>query len=415
MHTMTIRGGVPLSGTLDISGSKNAALPILFATVLCGGACTLHRIPQISDTELALQILSRMGASVTRRGETVICDTTLLRPELPDPALTAKMRASCYLLGALLGRFGRAWLCGVGGCDFGVRPIDLHLRAFEALGARREGELLCADRLRGSTLSFPFPSVGATVNLLLAAVCAEGETVLRGAAREPHIVDTVRFLRACGASIAGEGSDTLRIFGGRPLHPAEYTVTGDMIEAGTYLCAVAATGGSVTLRGVRREQLSAPLAVLSAMGVTPVCGDDSITLTREPGRPLRGCPIVTAPYPGFPTDLQPPFAALLTRTETGGSITERVWADRFRYARELAAMGARLLCEGDTLTVLPSPLHGARVCAPDLRGGAALVIAALCASGETVITDADRIARGYAALPEKLRALGAEAEETTEP
>ena len=410
---LLIRGGRQLSGTIRIDGMKNAALPILFALLLVRDEVTLEELPPVTDIENTLQILCKMGADLTRLSPTAVrVNTKNADPDAVPLKLTTELRASAYLLGAGLGRFGRATTGVPGGCDFGARPLDQHFRLLESLGAVIEPEknLLRASApngLRGANLRLDFPSVGATVNGILAAALAKGTTVISGAAREPHIADLADFLNACGARISGAGTSTIRIDGVSRLHGTDYRVLPDMIEAGTYLCAVCGTGGSVRLDGVCPAHLGSILLPLRKMGAEIAVSDDHLTLKRTGD--LYGTVLETAPYPGFPTDMQPQFAPLLCLSRGGGRIYERVWKKRFQYIKELERMGATVMLGGDFADFSGGDrLTDACVRATDLRGGAALLIAGLCAEGVTELCDVHHIERGYPCFTEKLTAIGAD-------
>ena len=417
MEKILIRGGKPLYGTIEIDGMKNAALPIVFATLIIPGKCRIDNLPAVNDIALSLKILENLGADVTMLGpNSVEIDATDLTPVLPPMDLTRKMRASYYLLGAELARFGKAIVGYPGGCDFGVRPIDQHIKGFEALGAHvihSEDGLIVANApsrgLYGDSIFFDVVSVGATLNVMMAAVCAPGLTVIENAAREPHIVDLANFLNTCGARISGAGTDTIKIKGVdlSELHGCSYTIIPDMIEAGTYMAAVAATGGQVTINNVIPKHLESITAKLEEMGVSVEEQDDAVIVTRT--EPLQKCNIKTLPYPGFPTDMQPQFCALFCLAQGVCRLTEGVWDNRFRYTDELRRLGADISINGKTATVNGgAPLRGTSVRSVDLRGGAAMVIAGLAASGETIIEDIHLIERGYDNLVGKLHAVGAD-------
>lgn len=415
MDKIVICGKKPLYGTIDISGMKNAALPILFATVLVGGRFVLENLPDVNDINLTLEILSLLGAPCTRKGNTTEIDTTHLdeRAEIPL-SIVKKMRASYYLVGAELGRYGKAHVGYPGGCDFGTRPIDQHLKCFRALGAVADVnggyiEAEAKDGLFGSRIFFDVVSVGATVNAMLAAARAEGLTIIENAAREPHIVDLANFLNTCGAHITGAGTDVIKIRGEKALHGCSYDIIPDMIEAGTYMAAVAAAGGRVTVRGIIPKHLESVTAKLLEMGVTVIPNDDSVEVIRDPEKKLSRIMVKAVPYPGFPTDMQPQICALVCGAGGTSYISEGVWNGRFRYVEELIRMGAHILVEGQTAIVEGGvPLKGTQVSAIDLRGGAAMVIAALAAEGITVIDNIGLIERGYDDLVGKLAGVGAD-------
>ncbi len=413
MERVIVSGGRKLCGEVTVGGSKNAALPLLFGGILTGERCIFTNLPRVSDVLRTLEILRALGARIRFfDGGEVSVDYSTVRPALPPVALTASIRGSTYLLGAMLARFGEARLGGAGGCDFGVRPIDQHLMGFARMGAHiSEGEELCIraeNGLSGADITLAMPSVGATANLLLAAVSAAGETVIRNAAAEPHVTALAEFLCAAGASIAGVGTDTIRVHGVLALHGVTHRMIPDMIEAGTYLCAGVACGGRVCVCEVRPAHLGALLDALARMGVQVSVAGDSITVFAPDA--YRNTEVITGPYPAFPTDLHPQMTALFSlgnRAQGEGIVRERIWASRFRYVQELRRMGAQIAIAGDSAWVTPAPLHCDSVISPDLRGGAALLIAALATSGESEITGAATIARGYEHLGEKLCALGA--------
>ncbi len=417
MEKILVKGGRRLGGEVSVSGMKNAALPILFATILTGDKCVIDNVPPVSDVAIALDILRAVGAEVTYRSRTkVVINTANVRPCISPYELDNQIRASAYMIGAELGRFSRARVGWPGGCNFGTRPLDLHMKGFEALGATMStdsGYIVSeADNgLRGTNIYLDIPSVGATVNIMLAAVCAPGVTVIENAAREPHIVDLAAFLNQCGADICGAGEDNIRIHGVERLHGATYTVCPDMIEAGTYMAAVTAAGGSITLRHVVPEHLDSIIAKLREMGaeITENGSGEDATLTVSCGGPLRATHIKTFFYPGFPTDMQPQFAPLMCIAEGISTISEGVWANRFRYVDELCKMGAHVSVDGATATFIgDAHLQGAPVVAFDLRAGAAMIIAGLCASGQTEITNIEVIDRGFYNIVGKLKKLGAD-------
>ncbi len=412
-NKIIIQGNHPLSGEVTISGMKNAALPILFATILVKGTCVLENIPPVNDINLSLEILSRMGAEIDRPDRTTVrINAEHVRQGTSPSELVAIIRGSSYLLGAELGRFGKAQSGWPGGCDFGVRPLNLHFKGFEALGAsvlQKGGDsiqLEAPNGLTGSYIYFDLASVGATANLMLAAVLAEGTTVIDNAAREPHIVDLANFLNTCGANITGAGTTVIKIRGVRELHGCSYTIIPDMIEAGTYMVAAAAAGGQVRIRSVIPKHVDIITAKLVEMGVSVEEGDDYMVVTG--GGKLKNINISTIPYPGFPTDMHPQFAPLLCLADGVSTISEGIWENRFRYVEELRKMGANIVVGGDMATFIGGePLSGASVNATDLRAGAALIIAGLIAHGKTEISGVECIYRGYCDIVEKFRALGA--------
>ncbi len=412
---MIIQGGRPLYGEISVSGMKNAALPILFATILVGDVCTLENIPGVSDTATSLELMRQMGAQITYLSPTTVrINTTYIKQGSSPDELVRKMRGSSYLLGAELGRFGKARIAWPGGCDFGgTRPLDQHMKGFRALGARDDnvGGYLCAeaeDGLVGNSVYFDIASVGATVNVILAAVLAKGTTVIDNAAREPHIVDLANFLNACGAKITGAGTSVIKIHGVTSLRGCTYTIIPDMIEAGTYMVAAAATGGCVRIRSVIPKHVESITTKLCEMGVEVVEEDDSI-LVKSTGK-LENVNIQTLCYPGFPTDMHPQFAVLLCLANGMGHVNEGIWASRFRYVEELRKMGANISLDSaqSATFVGVEKLTGTVVQATDLRAGAALVVAGLAAEGLTEIHGVHYIKRGYDSIVEKLRGLGAE-------
>ena len=413
MDTLLIKGGRRLNGTIAISGMKNAALPILFACALTSEPCILHNIPEVSDVDTTLQILAASGCSVTRLSPTSVeINGAGFRAGASPAAAVSTIRASSYLMGVELGRCGFTKIAFPGGCKFGVaRPLDYHTRAFEIMGAEMEvsgqgfyGE--APDGLREGKIILDMASVGATVNIILAAVLTHGTTIIGNAAREPHIVDLANFLNNCGARIIGAGTSEIRIDGVSKLHGCHYTVIPDMIEAGTYMCAVAGTGGRVTLTNVIPKHLESIISKLTEMGVTIEEGEDTITVISS-GR-LKGATITTAVYPGFPTDMQPQFGALLCVAQGMSIINEKIWDNRFAYLDEIIHMGVTVTRSGNTAWFPGGQkLQGSSVAATDLRGGAAMVIAGLRADGVTEITNPHYIDRGYDDLIGKLRTLGA--------
>ena len=404
MEKLIVRGGHPLCGSIRVSGSKNAALPLLFATLLTEEACIIENLPMIRDVEMALQILTYMGARVHYlTPATIEIQTKNLRPILPPPELVSELRASTYLMGAMLGRFGIAYVQDFGGCNFSPRPIDMHLFAAERLGATlADGVLSASQGLSGAVLPFVKVSVGATVNALLMAASAKGITVIENAACEPHVENLIAFLRSMGAKILRMGNAL--VVEGSALHGGRASVVGDMIEGGTYLLAGLATGGRVTVTGCDVAHLGAFLACLAVGGAEISATDASISLSGTLSAPIF---IKTAPYPAFPTDLQPQ-TALVSALHKGSTVSEGVFAHRFGYLESLASMGLSYMKNGSTAYVFPSHLHSAAVSAEDLRGGAALLLAALSAEGRSEIGGAFRILRGYENIVEKFTSLGAD-------
>ena len=410
MTTYLVEGGYPLEGSVAIHGAKNSVLPMLAACLLAPGECVIRNCPRLSDVEASLDILRHLGCPARREGDAVVVDASAPAAwDVPD-SLMREMRSSVIFLGAILGRMGRARLCAPGGCELGPRPIDLHLAAIRALGGtitEEGGSLSCRGALRGTDIVLSLPGVGATENAMLAAVCARGETTITNAAREPEIVDLQNFLTALGADVRGAGTPVISVRGGRPLHGGEHTVMADRIVACTYLAAAAAAGGEVELTGADWRTLVPVTAVLAEAGCRVDSAPGRITLACR--RPLRGVrPIRTAPYPGFPTDAQAPLMAALCKSRGCTVFVENMFDSRYRHVDELRRMGADIRTEGRVAVVYGVPrLHGARVRAADLRGGAALAVAALGAEGETRLEDAGHIGRGYQSLDGDLRALGA--------
>jgi UDP-N-acetylglucosamine 1-carboxyvinyltransferase len=410
-----INGGNPLNGSVTISGAKNAAVAILPAALLVEGVCRIENVPDISDVRILLSILENMGAVVTREDSgTVVIDSTNITSTCPEPALVKKMRASYYLMGALLGRFGKAHVALPGGCNFASRPIDQHIKGFMALGADVDETdeyvalLPGPDGLRGNRVSLDMASVGATVNIMIAAVLLPGQTIIENAAKEPHIVDLANFLNTMGAHISGAGTDTVKVRGVKALKSGTYAIIPDQIEAGTYMAAAAATGGNVLVKNVIPKHMECITSKLQDMGVQVINYDDAIRIIA-PAR-LRRATVKTRPYPGFPTDMQAQICVCMALATGISRLTESVYETRFfGYCTELESMGAEILITGKTATVTgQEKLHGADVKANDLRAGAALVIAGLCAEGTTTVGNIHYIERGYENLIEKLTALGAD-------
>ena len=412
MDIWHIRGGRRLEGNLRVQGSKNASLPILAASVLCPLRCELMNVPRLSDTDAALRILEHLGCTVARERDRVYIDSTTLSCSAVPHSLMAEMRSSVIFMGALLARCGEARLSLPGGCQLGKRPIDLHLAALRKLGADIEeddNELHCrARRLQGTEIALPFPSVGATENALLAACGARGETLIRGAAREPEIAALADFLRAMGAEIRGAGSDTIRLTAFHPKRDLCFRIPSDRIAAATFACAAAGCGGDVTLCGLDPIQISAVLHFLNAAGCDIITSNHALRLRAD--RRLRAVgPVVTAPYPGFPTDAQPLLMAALLRAEGRSLIRETIFEQRFRQAPELCRLGAQIRVKGQTAEILGvRELHDAALHATDLRGGAAMILAGLAAGGETVVLDEGHVRRGYEDFDRSLESLGAE-------
>ena len=416
MAKYEITGGRQLQGTVTISGAKNAAVAILPATLLVSGPCHIENVPDISDVRILLEILRDLGARVERcENGAVDIDTTDVTSTEPRAALVQKMRASYYLMGALLGRFGKAHVALPGGCNFAARPIDQHIKGFAALGADvEETEEYVALQpgvggLRGNRVSLDMASVGATVNIMLAGVLLSGQTVIENAAKEPHIVDLANFLNTMGARISGAGTDTVKIRGVQKLQGSTYAIIPDQIEAGTYMAAVAATGGDVLVKNVIPKHMECITGKLIEMGVSVTEYDDAIRVKRI-GTRLRRTTVKTRPYPGFPTDMQAQICVCMALAQGTSRLTESVYETRFfGYCSELESMGANIQIAGKTAVVTGcEKLRGNRVFAHDLRAGAALIIAGLAAEGRTVVEDIHYVERGYENLVAKLTGLGAE-------
>lgn len=408
-----VQGGTKLSGSVTISGAKNAAVAILPATLLVSGPCRIENVPDISDVRLLLEILRDMGAEIHRYGRnTLEIDCSRARNATAPIELVRRIRASYYLIGAELGRFGHAYVAMPGGCNFGVRPIDRHIKGFELLGSTvtiGENAIIdaAAERLEGSSVYFDEASVGATVNVILAAVKAKGLTVIENAAKEPHIVDLANFLNSMGADIRGAGTDTIKIRGVEHMHGCNYSIIPDQIEAGTYMVAAAATDGNVLIKNVIPKHLESISAKLIECGIDVIENDDSIRVCAN-GRPGK-CTIKAMPYPGFPTDMQPQMTALLSIADGTSFVSEGVWDNRFRYVEQLTRMGASIKVEGKMAVIEGvEQLKGAPVRADDLRAGAAMIIAGLIAKGTTEIEEISHIDRGYENIVEKLTGLGAD-------
>ena len=419
MEKYIINGGIPLHGEVEISGAKNAAVAILPATILAAGKCVIENLPAISDVMVSLQILSELGARVRLINKnTYEIDTTYLScTEVPNE-LSRQMRASYYFLGALLGRFGNAQVAMPGGCNLGPRPIDQHLKAFTALGAEDSVEYgminVHSDSLKGVHIFFDTVSVGATMNAMLSAVLAEGQTVLENVAKEPHVVDLANCLNMMGAEIRGAGTDVIRIRGVKSMHGCAYSIIPDQIEAGSYMVAAAVTGGDVTVRNVIPKHLEPITAKLRLAGCEVEEFDESVRVRRTGDlHPLK---IKTMPHPGFPTDLQPLFAVMLCLAKGTSIITEGIWENRFRYADELAHMGANIQVDGQVAVIEGvDSLQAAPLRASDLRAGAALVVAALGAKGTSEVDETSHIERGYENIVEKFQALGADIKRVDKP
>ena len=419
MEQYIIKGGNPLVGEVVIGGAKNAALGILAAAIMTDGECLIDNMPNVRDTNVLLQAMEGIGATIDRKGdnEVVISGKNIdsTGDLIVDNEYIRKIRASYYLIGALLGKYRKAQVVLPGGCDIGSRPIDQHIKGFRALGAEvkiEHGMIIAqAEQLVGSRIYLDVVSVGATINIMMAASLAQGNTVIENAAKEPHIVDVANFLNSMGANIRGAGTDVIRIKGVEKFHDTEYSVIPDQIEAGTFMMAAAATRGDVLIRNVIPKHLETISAKLSEIGAQIEESDDAVRVVAT--QRLCNTQIKTLPYPGFPTDMQPQMAITLGLSTGTSTITESIFENRFRYVEELRRMGANIkMVEGNTAIIHGVEKYtGATVAAPDLRAGAALVIAGLAAEGYTTVTQIGYIKRGYERFDEKLRALGGLIEE----
>ncbi len=411
MDQYIMKGGNPLVGEVMISGAKNAALGILAASIMADEDVVVENLPDVRDINVMLEAIQEIGAAVDRRDRHTVCiNASGIHAVSVDDEYIRKIRASYYFIGALLGKYKSAEVPLPGGCAIGSRPIDQHLKGFRALGAKidieRGAVLAHAIDLVGSHIYLDMVSVGATINIMMAAAMAEGQTIIENAAREPHVVDVANFLNSMGANIKGAGTDVIRIRGVRRLHGTEYSIIPDQIEAGTFMCAAAVTRGDITVKNVIPKHLEAISAKLMEIGCEVIESDDEV---RVVGRPrLRSTNIKTLPYPGFPTDMQPQMAVTLALAEGISMITESIFDNRFKYVDELARMGSNIKVEGNVAVIDGvKGFTGARVEAPDLRAGAALVLAGLAAEGYTEIDEIGYILRGYECFDEKLRKLGA--------
>ena len=411
MEQYVIKGGMPLCGDVSIGGAKNAALGILAAAIMSDETVTIENVPNVRDTRALLQTFEGIGAKVKYvYNNSVQINGSEINEVVVDNDSIKKIRASYYLLGALLGKYRKAMVALPGGCNIGSRPIDQHIKGFRALGATVdiEGGMVVAqaDRLIGSHIYLDVVSVGATINIMLAACMAEGNTILENAAKEPHIVDVANFLNSMGASIKGAGTDVIRIKGVKRLRGTTYSIIPDQIEAGTFMFAAAATQGDVTIRNVIPKHLESISAKLLEIGCEVTEYGDAVRVVGHPN--LRSTNVKTLPYPGFPTDMQPQMAVVLALANGSSMVTESIFENRFKYVDELTRMGAKIKVEGNTAYIEGvKRLSGAEVTSPDLRAGAALVIAALAADGISVIDDIQYIQRGYEDFEVKLCALGA--------
>lgn len=414
MEKLVIKGGKRLCGEVTIAGAKNAAVAIIPATILVKGTCIIENVPAIKDVEVICGILKELGAEVEYLDKyTLKIDCTNINKYTASYGNVSKMRASYYLIGALLGRMKKADVAMPGGCNFGSRPIDQHLKGFRALGATVEeptenGAIIAeTEGLVGTNIYLDIVSVGATINIMLAATLAKGVTIIENVAKEPHIVDLANFLNAMGAKIKGAGTDVIKVFGTESLHGGTYSIIPDQIEAGTFMVAAAATGGDVLVKNVIPKHMDSVSAKLVEAGAEVIEYDDSIRVIGA--SPIKSINVKTIPYPGFPTDMQPQIVALLAAAKGTSIVTESVWESRFQHVTELLRMGANITISGRRAIIKGKErLTGATVRATDLRGGAGVVIAGLMAEGTTEITDIQYIDRGYENMEEKFRSLGAD-------
>ena len=411
MASYIIKGGEKLEGIVKISGSKNAALPILAATVLNVGKTTLYNVPNIQDTQMMFKILETLGGKVEKKNNKIIIDTSKINKfEIPEE-LMHKMRSSVILAGALLGRYKKAIFSYPGGCDIGSRPIDLHLRSFEKLGinvVQNYGNIICdAEKIKGEKIDLDFPSVGATENAILASVLAEGITTITNAAREPEIIDLQNFLNKMGAKIIGAGTNEIQITGVKKLKDISYNIMPDRIETGTFLCLAVATKGNLILENTNAEHITPVITKLQESDCKIEIEKNKIKINSN--KKIKSLDIKTMPYPGFPTDMQSVFSAMLTTAKGTSIIVENIFENRFKYTQELNKMGAKITVEGKSAIIRGvRKLYGANVKATDLRGGAALVLAGLSAKGVTKVDDIEYILRGYENFDKKLRNINAD-------
>ncbi len=411
MYKIIIEGNKKISGNIKISGSKNSAVALIPAAVLCDEEVTIANVPKISDIDALDEILNHLGAKVEREDDTIKIDSSKIENKLITQKIAKKLRASYYFMGSLLSKFKKVEMYFPGGCSIGARPINLHLKGFEALGAKVEEKdnlfIITADKLIGTKINLDFASVGATINLMLAAVKAEGTTIITNAAKEPHIVNVATFLNNMGAKISGAGTSEIKIEGVKYLHSCFHEVVPDYIETGTYMILASAIGKEVVIENVIPDHVESLISKLDEMGVPIQIGVDSIKISAKNN--LKPVNIKTQVYPGFPTDLQQPMAALLTQANGKSMINETIWENRFLNIAELKKMGAtaEILTNSKAVIVGPNKLIGKKVKATDLRAGASLIIAGLIAEGTTVIENADYILRGYEDIVEKLTKVGA--------
>ena len=409
MEQYVIKGGIPLVGEVEIGGAKNAALAIIAAAIMTDETVIIENLPDVRDINVLLDAMQDIGAEVVREDR----HTAMINDCNVDSELIKKIRASYYLIGALLGKYKEASVPLPGGCNIGSRPIDQHIKGFEALGAQVdiEGGFIKAkaENLHGAHIYLDMESVGATINIMMAAAMADGNTVIENVAKEPHVVDVANFLNSMGANIKGAGTDVIRIKGVKTLHRTQYSIIPDQIEAGTFMFAAAATCGDVLVKNIIPKHMEGASAKLLEMGCIVEEYDDAIRVIGR--RPLKPTRIKTAPYPGFPTDMQPQISTLLALADGTSTVTESIFENRFKYVDELARMGANIRVEGNRAVVIGvDGFTGARVSAPDLRAGAALVMAGMVAEGITIVDDIHYIQRGYERFEEKLQGLGAKIE-----
>ena len=418
MNQYIINGGKPLYGDVTIGGAKNAALGIIAAAILTDETVTIENLPNVSDINVLLEAIRSIGATVDRVSdhEVKICGATITS-EVVDSEYVQKIRASYYLLGALIGKRGKAHVAMPGGCEIGARPMDQHLKGFRALGVKCEeldGSIEAeVEHLKGSHMVLDVSSVGATINIMLAAVLAEGTTVIEGVAKEPHIVDVANFLNSMGAKIRGAGTNAIRVYGTEKLHGTTYSIIPDQIEAGTFMCLVAATKGDVTLHNVIPKHLESITSKLLEIGVNVEESDEEVRVVALPGTRVRSTRVQTNVYPGFPTDMQPQITAVLMCAQGNSDVTESIFESRFRYVEQLRKMGASIDVKEDQTSCKVhgvAAVTGADMDIPDLRAGAALTIAALAAEGRSVLSGIEYIERGYEDFDLKLRELGADIE-----
>lgn len=417
MEQYIIKGGNPLVGEVEIGGAKNAALPIISAAIMTDETVTLENLPDVNDVNVLLEAIGKIGAQVERVDRhTVKINGSTIQECSVDYEYIKKIRASYYLLGALLGKYRSAEVPLPGGCNIGSRPIDQHLKGFRAIGAKvdiRHGSIIAkAEQMHGAHIFLDMVSVGATINIMMAASMADGNTTIENAAKEPHVVDVANFLNSMGANIKGAGTDVIRIRGVQKLQKTTYAIVPDMIEAGTYMCAAAATKGDITIKNVIPKHLEAITAKLEEIGCEVEESDDSVRVVAS--KRLTRTHVKTLPYPGYPTDMQPQIGVVLALAQGTSIVTESIFENRFKYVDELSRMGANIKVEGNSAIIDGvAELTGARVSSPDLRAGAALVIAGLSSEGITIVDDIVYIQRGYEDFEGKLRALGGEIEKVS--